>query len=458
MLIKFSITNFLSFNDKQCFSMEAGKARKNSKRIYRNKNIKLTKCEVIFGANASGKSNLVEAFQFVQDMVVDGLPRGFTNKYFRQIPTNQSIPSSFKIELLLDNKHIVYEFSVLLKTGSIEEEHLYELTTSNQEKSIFYRNLKSSIFEAGDYFKNKNAVEKLNMYGEDSIADSELLFLSIINHGKEKMYEDNPELKILRKVYIWFNNLLTVSNPDSILTGYPYFSSSNLNEIANLLNALGTGISDLKIVEVPVDIIKSKVPEELFNKVVADLEKKSAKKGRHHSPSIMLRSYKEFYTFELNDNDDLIIKTIEFSHESKSVYFNLKEESDGTARLLDLIEILLKVSDNRVFVIDEIDRCLHPAMTTRMIELFLKMAEQRNTQLIITSHESRLLATEILRNDEVCFVIKNEKGESILNPLEKYQLRADKKVYSAMFDGTLSDVLPNYNEEKMEFILKKDRS
>ena len=54
--------------------------------------------------------------------------------------------------------------------------------------------------------------------------------------------------------------------------------------------------------------------------------------------------------------------------------------------------------------------------------------------------------------------IKNEKGESILNPLEKYQLRADKKVYSAMFDGTLSDVLPNYNEEKMEFILKKDRS
>lgn len=92
------------------------------------------------------------------------------------------------------------------------------------------------------------------------------------------MYEDNPELKILRKVYIWFNNLLTVSNPDSILTGYPYFSSSNLNEIANLLNALGTGISDLKIVEVPVDIIKSKVPEELFNKVVADLEKNQPKR------------------------------------------------------------------------------------------------------------------------------------------------------------------------------------
>ena len=88
---------------------------------------------------------------------------------------------------------------------------------------------------------------------------------------------------------------------------------------------------------------------------------------------------------------------------------------------------------------------------------FLKMAEERNTQLIITSHESRLLAAEILRNDEICFVIKNDKGESILNPLEKYQLRADKKVYAAMFDGTLEDVLPSYDEHKIQNILEKDR-
>ena len=171
----------------------------------------------------------------------------------------------------------------------------------------------------------------------------------------------------------------------------------------------------------------------------------------------MLRSYKEFYTFELNEENDLIIKTIEFSHEKKSIYFNLKEESDGTARLLNLIEILFKVSDDHIFVIDEIDRCLHPAMTTRIIELFLQMASERNTQLIITSHESRLLAAEILRNDEICFILKNSDGESILNPLEKYQLRADKKVYAAMFDGTLKNVLPFYNKEKMQNILAQDR-
>ena len=85
MLVSFSVSNFLSFNHKETFSMVAGKARKHSDRIYRDKRTKLTKCEVVFGANASGKSNLISAFQFVHDMVLDGLPHGFSNKYFKLI-------------------------------------------------------------------------------------------------------------------------------------------------------------------------------------------------------------------------------------------------------------------------------------------------------------------------------------------------------------------------------------
>ena len=455
MLIKFSVSNFLSFNNKQVFSMEAGKARKNTDRIYKAGNLKLTKCEAIFGANASGKSNLIEAFEFIQVMILKGFPRGVTNKYFRQISDNQSKPSSFEIELFLDKKRIVYGFSVLFKTRTIQSEYLYEVS-GNNSKNIFNRGLINGVFSVGEYFKNKKDSEKIAMYGEDSISDTEMLFLTIINQGKVKMYEDNPRLKILRKLYLWFDDSLTVSNPRNILTGYPYFSDSNLNEIANILNALGTGINELKIVEVPQSVIKNKIPEDLYIDVLADLEKERTKNGRK-VPTIMIRSYKEFYTFELREDDNVVIKTLEFGHENRNVYFNLKEESDGTARLLDLIEILLKISDNKVFVIDEIDRCLHPAMTTKIIELFLQMAKERNTQLIITSHESRLLATDILRNDEICFMIKDSNGESILNPLEKYQLRADKKVYAAMFDGTLEDVLPVYDKQKMQEVLRADR-
>ena len=457
MLIKFTVSNFLSFNEREEFSMEAGKARKHSKRIYYDKSIKLTKCKIILGANASGKSNLVEACQFIQDMVTDGFPKGFSNKYFRQQDENKGYSSEFEIEILCEEKRFCYGFAIILNTGNVQKEWLYEITSSGVKRILFNRNTDEEQFEVGDFIRNKNAISKLMNYGEDIASDHEVLFLTIINKNKAKMYKDFPELQPLRAVYRWFTRRLNISFPTSMLTGYPYFTDSNLDEIAKILNALGTGISDLKIVEIPIELVKSKIPDDIYNKIITDLEKSNARaktENSNHNPSIVVRSYKEFYTFEIDKDDAVSIRTIEFCHENKSVYFKLNEESDGTARLLDLIEILFKVSDDRIFIIDEIDRCLHPAMTVKIIELFLKMAEKRNTQLIITSHESRLLAAEILRNDEICFVIKSHTGSTVINPLEKYQLRADKKVYAAFFDGTL-DAIPHFESGKLNKLIDK---
>ena len=450
MLINFSLSNFLSFNERQTFSMNAGKSRKFSERIYKDKNNKLTKCNVIFGANASGKSNLIEAFKFIQETIVVNLPTGFTQKYYRQIQENKNLPSAFEVEILFDNERIIYGFSIILSSGKIQNEYMYVLNSSNTKKTIFYRDLQNDSFNVGEHFK-KDIANRLYMYGEDSMADPELLFITNINHGKSRLFEDYPDLKILSKVYLWFRDSLTVSNPNDILTGYPYMANTNLNDLAKLLNALGTGIENLRIVEISLETIKSKIPSELLGRIISDLEKASIKEIKK-DPTVMIRSYKEFFTFELDEDKNLIIKTIEFSHENKDVYFRLKEESDGTARLLDLLEILFHVSDNSVFVIDEMDRCLHPVITTRIVNLFLDLAKKRNTQLIFTTHESRLLATETLRNDEISFIVKNSSGESIINPLEKYQLRSDKKVYSAMFDGTMPDVIPKYKEETIKNI------
>lgn len=452
MLIRFSISNFLSFNNRETFSMLAGKSRKNTNRLFNNKKVKLTKCEIILGANASGKSNLVSAFHFVQQMVLYGFPRGFSTKYFRLNPDNKNFPSEFEIEFLCNTKIYVYGFSVILSSGSILKEYLYEQVNSSAKRPLFNRDTISEEFCVGQYFKQPDVIAKLNNYGEDSSNDKETLFLSIINKNKGKMFSDFPDLQVLRYIFEWFSLNLNISFPDSILTGYPYFTNANLDEIASLLGALGTGIRELKIVEVPIEVIKSKFPDELYNRIVADLEKANTHiHSGEDRPRIMTRSYKEFYTFEIDSDNKISITTIEFSHENQRVFFDLNEESDGTARLLDLIEILFRISDNRVFVIDEIDRCLHPSMTVKIIELFLSMATKRNTQLIITSHESRLLATEMLRNDEVCFVCRSSDGSSVINPLEKYQLRADKKVYAALFDGTLN-VGPDFDNNKLEKI------
>lgn len=435
--------------------MAAGKARKYSDRIFQNKKIKLTKCEVIFGANASGKSNLIAAFQFMQQMILTGLPQGFSTKYHRLDPEMKMTPTEFEIEIYCNEKIFSYGFSILLSTGSVLREYLHEKIGGDSYKILFERDTIAETFFVGQYFRKPDSIAKLNSYGEDSVADKEALFLSIINKNKAKMFSYLPELKILRYIFEWFAIKLNISFPDSILTGYPYFTDANLDEIASLLNALGTGISELQVVEVPIEIIKSTLPDELFTKIISDLEKANIRNSSDgNSPKVMVRSYKEFYAFEIDSENKITITTIEFSHERKNIYFGLREESDGIARLLDLIEILFSISNNSIFIIDEIDRCLHPAMTVKIIELFLKMAKKRNTQLIITSHESRLLAADILRNDEICFVIKDSNGSSIINPLEKYQLRADKKVYSALFDGTL-DAIPYFNESKLESILSK---
>ena len=458
MLIRFAVSNYLSFDNQVELSLFAGKARKYAERLYINRRLKLVKCEALFGANASGKSNLVDALQFVQNTIEDGFPRGFSNKYYRLKDENKNKPSSFEIEFLCSEKRFCYGFSVILNKGSVYNEWLYEITPSGKTKYLYCRNVEEGTFRIGEYFKGKDAINKLKTYGEDSIEDRENLFITIINKSKGKMFSSLQELCILNEIFYWFVFRLNISVPEGVLTGYPYFKDSNLDEIAELLNALGTGITSIKNIEVPVEVVKRKIPEGLFNRIISKLEKENAirkKDGSDQHPSIVARAYKEFYTFEIDENDAISIRTIEFSHEGKNVYFSLQEESDGTARLLDLIEILFKVSSNNVYVIDEIDRCLHPALTTKVIKLFLEMASKRNTQLIITTHESRLLKEEILRNDEISFVIKEEDGSTIIKPLENYNLRADKKVYEALFDGTI-DTLPRFDNTKLLSVAEKN--
>lgn len=145
-------------------------------------------------------------------------------------------------------------------------------------------------------------------------------------------------------------------------------------------------------------------------------------------------------------------ETIQFEHENSDNLFLLSEESDGTARILDLLEILLNNS-NKVFVIDEIDRCLHPQLTRKFIEIFLEYAKGHNTQLIVTTHESRLLDLDLVRRDEIWFIEKSNCGNSKVYSLEEYNTRFDQRVDKAYLDGRyggipiFNKIFPNIGED-----------
>lgn len=100
-----------------------------------------------------------------------------------------------------------------------------------------------------------------------------------------------------------------------------------------------------------------------------------------------------------------------------------------------IIEVLLTNDEGKVYVIDEINRKFHPLLTKKFVEEFLALAEERNIQLIVTTHESQLMDLNLLRRDEINFVNKDEQGYSTIYSLDNYDVRFDKKVVTEYLKG-----------------------
>ena len=150
-----------------------------------------------------------------------------------------------------------------------------------------------------------------------------------------------------------------------------------------------------------------------------------------------------FFILELDpDTQKIRIKKLQMEHERIDTWFDISEESDGTIRIFDLLELLIsaKVGKKKVYVIDEIDRCLHPLLTHKLIETYLDLADQKEIQLIITTHESQLLDLNLLRRDEIWFVKKGKDGSSHFISLAQYGTHFDKRVVRAYLDGRYEGV------------------
>jgi len=450
MLIRFNVSNFLSFNKMQEFSMIGGKVRSKTEHLTIDNKLKLLKFAAIYGANASGKSNLVGAMDFAKSTIVDGLPEGHTIKYYKNEEENKKAPSYFEFEIKLDNKYYAYGFEIILNRSSIISEWLVELSPDGNDKNIYVRDTQKGIYDVSGYFKNKDNLRRLEIYAEDTKSNDNVLFLSIMNQNKSDLYDNNEELVILCKIYHWVERQLDINYPDKPVSDYSYFATGkNTDEIGKIISAFGTGISKFKVVDLSMDKMPDSLPKSLLKDIIAKLERQNTKlkktKNEKDIPNgILLRGNKEFFIFEIDINDDITIKTIQFEHSNSSVLFSLSEESDGTRRLLDLIEVLLTENSNKIYVIDEIDRCLHPQLTYKLIESYLKLSKKSQRQLIVTTHESTLLDFELLRRDEIWFVDKNKSGESSVYSLEAYNERFDKKIDKAYLDGRYGGV-PIFN-------------
>ncbi|MDP3432826.1 MAG: ATP-binding protein, partial [Bacteroidota bacterium] len=421
MLIRFNVENFLSFNDKVEFSLIANKERRLSAHVFKGDGINILKSSVIYGANASGKTNLVKAIDFSQKVITMGIDKlNPINCHFRLKKDNIDSPSIFNYEIKAGNKYYSYGFAIQLNKHKIIEEWLYEIG-NNKEKKVFERFINDAgkhEIEIGLQLSLK-AKKRFDVYKEDFRNSDNLLFLSEINR---KSINDFPEVVGFIDVYNWFDKKLTVLKPDSKFAGLNFIGDDTemTKTFNSFLNVFQTGINNVTSEEIDLDSFD--IPKRIKEDLTKNIEKAKA---------IIFEINGITYALMKNESNEYKIKKIGLEHlsdEGNAVVFDIEDESDGTQRLFDFIPALHELTKtDSVFIVDELDRSLHSKLTYGIFELFLKLSLNNESQLIATTHESLLLDLDLLRRDEIWFVEKNE-NQSRLYSLDEFKVRNDKIV------------------------------
>lgn len=446
MLLGFTVSNFRSFDKEERFSMEAGKTRNFSSRVFRTAKSKILKFKAIYGANASGKSNIIKAIDFMQQAVLRGLPSDSVLDYCRVSEENFSRPSSFEMEIILKGIQYNYGFEVLLSAGAFLREWLIE-KKGNKQNCVFSRDIRENHYNVTSYVNDNGLNERLRIYADDIKSDASILFLKVMNQNKDTLYGDDSPIEVYRTLYRWFRNKLSVNHPDEPITQYTYFfDSQDSSKAEELLEQMDTGISKVQIYDEATEKVMALFPKQFVQEIADELteqKNRNTEKGIYATPAIMLRSNEghSMYIVELH-GEEVSCKTLKFNHKYSDSLFSLNDESDGTIRLLDLLEILLTKKEDAVYVVDEVSRCLHPLLTKKFISDFLDMANKRNIQLIVTTHESEIMDLELLRQDEIGFVKRNANGTSSIYGLEQFGARFDKRIRKAYLEGKY-DAVPN---------------
>lgn len=446
MLVDFSVENFLSFNKRETLSFSAGKGRNFNERIYSDGKNKLLKFAALFGANSSGKSNFVKAIAFARNYIVSEVKSASLKGYFKLNENAKELPSLFEFKIFINNNVYIYGFSVILFKNKITEEWLYDCS-SKKKKIIFYRNINDSEYNIGKYFKNSELNTVLKVHAEGIKNEDSLLLLKVLNQYKN-IFDNYPECTVIKDIYLWFAQKLRIIFPDEDINNYSYFmSATNMKQIVKLFDDFGFSISNYEMVNCPLDRIASQIPKDIFDDIINNINK-TFENTNNRIVESFLGIGRELYLITKEENG-LKCETIQFYHEDPNIPFSMTEESDGTLRILKLMEILLQKDEETIYVVDEVDRCLHALLTYNYIYRFLLKAIETNNQLIVTTHETLLLDYKLLRKDEMWFVYK-KNGESHLASLGSTKERADKKLINTYLRDKkfIPDIKENIYQEK----------
>lgn len=425
MLVSFSVENFMSFKERQVFSMIAGKQTRHGSHILEVKGKRLLKGSFFFGANAAGKSNLFSAIKFARSIVVNGLRKSvLTNKHFRIDKEYVNRPGVFQFDLFSNGHFYSYGFAISYINAIIEEEWLYQCDSTDIlifERSI--ENGETRVFT--DFrFSDQKSRQKFEIFS-DSVPDDKL-FLSEIAERKLTEQDDFAAYKDVRS---WIAKLIVLTPKTRLADKSKLFlGSEKAEDLGELLQDFDTGIESITLKRAKMENVLDFLPEEVKEALIRDIEQSfnemdTGQKVKELDVSIAGRSFR----FKKEDNQ-IFASQILMSHGNDDDPFQLADESDGTQRLFDLIPVFQVGKQPRVIFIDELDRSFHTKLVEKFIKQFYQTTLGSESQLIASVHDSNVMDLSLLRQDEIWFVEREPDHGSIIYSLNRYQARFDKKV------------------------------
>ncbi|WP_312049256.1 AAA family ATPase [Acinetobacter courvalinii] len=426
--------------------MVKGKSKQHKEHVVDTPNLDISTLtfSAIYGANGAGKSNFIKAIKFAKNLITDNnFDSEDRDLYCRINPENQNKNTDFEFELLLNGNVYSYGFSINLYKKIFIREWLY-LISNNKEVEIFTYDKATQTVNIPLPEKNTKNKIRFEIYSEDYLSQNSLdssLFLHFVNSSKSRLIEENNEyLSAINEIFYWFKNSLDIIQPNSKPKhGLTYLNNSDTTTIENFLNDFGTGIKKIIKAKISIDEIY-RIEDKNFIDYVSNDIKDKAKNKEGTLLFGMLKTKRNIYLAKttITNKEDYKTEWFIFKFSSnKYTEYALGELSDGTIRLIELYSILNNKKDITFFV-DELDRSLHPNLTFNFIKYFLK--HKKRSQLIVTTHEDRILDLNILRRDEIWFVEKDDNGTSQLYSLEKFKIRFDQDVMKAYLDGRYGSI------------------
>ena len=441
MLISFSVSNFLSFNEETVFSFEGGRVTKKEEHLYRdeNLNIEILKFAALYGKNGSGKTNLLMSIDFLKEFVTKGRMRTYAqDAWCRCIKENENKPSCFTIKILVDNQIYTYSLSLFLKTGLIQTEFL--ILHSGTRKIYLY---KKDETEHG-YIFDKRLKENRDIEVLSRTLDStNRPFLYCITKDAAMFFRNNPNAVVLQRIMNWFSQTLEVIFPDqpiqetSLKLDEKQFS---LTEFSDLLREFDTGIVAIKKKKVSKEKVFEKLDTRLRQKIEMEIQLAMQFVAspinhladvfgipRNFSYNMVVRSRYDIFIINLRSDGTVKYNSLKFVHNINGNLeeFSMAKESDGTHRLFQLLEILVTKKE-KVFVMDELSRCLHPNLTVQFVKKYLDYAKNKKLQLLTTTHETKIMNHDIVRRDEIWIADHKKDSSTTLFSLEDKKVRIDK--------------------------------